>query len=150
MTYRPATRADLVPGAVFVVRKTSGPLARDVGAWVVLHHDDNSNCPYFRREDGRPFSNGSMNPWLYLHDLERIHPPATDTVAIPRDVAREFVRTHLESGWAEIRGSTHACAVLRAALLSADPTLLAPPPPMPDEVAAARLVIERAGMRVVS
>ena len=38
----------------------------------------------------------------------------------------------------------------RAALLSADPTLLDPPPPMPDEVAAAGLVIERAGMRVVS
>lgn len=149
MTYRPATRADLVPGAVFVVRKTSGPLARDVGAWVVLHHDDNSNCPYFRREDGRPFSNGSMNPWLYLHDLERIHPPATDTVAIPRDVTREFVRAHDERGWS-LGGLTAPRVALRAALLSADPTLLDPPPPMPDEVAAARLVIERAGMRVVS
>lgn len=147
-SYTPATRADLVPGAVFVVREvyrwqTEYGIAN--GDHIVLTQDDGTNCPYFDKEGG-----AGRHLSFAFEQLERVHPPAADTVAIPREVAREFVRTHSESGWAEIRGSVHACAVLRAAIIAADLTLLDPPPPTPDEVAAARLVIERAGMRVVS
>lgn len=191
----PATHADLVPGAVFVVRGNH----RHHGTRVVLYDNDNSGMPWFRRDDGELFDGENKKFPFFLTQLERIHPPA-DTIPVPRDVAWEFVRTHNTDGCWATSGSRPSREELLAAILSADPGLLdepsarveplpamtpellaalrdwhscvfsystrgqreqelidaieragiVQPRPTPDEIEAARVVIERAGMKVTS
>ena len=93
--WTPTTRAYLVPGAVFVVRDAK-PSSVDKwmpnGTRIVLASDDGSQMPSFKREDGE-----GGRWFVLLCDIERVHPPAP-TIPVPRDVAREFVRTHMVNG----------------------------------------------------
>lgn len=202
-SYTPATRADLVPGAVFVMRK---PSMRDhelgfmEGVELVLCHDDGTEAPEFVIKN-----NPSKYRWINLLKLERLDHPIT--IPVPRDAARDFVWSHYPDGaGSTLKRCYNIRSILRAALLTADPTLadepaarveplpamtvellttlrawhaavlqkiiadpdwvmrqptrhlhaaikragIVQPRPTDDEIAAARQVIERAGMKVTS
>lgn len=143
--YNPATREDLKPGAVFIVRGSRESRLR--GLRVALHDDDGTGCPYFRPMPGQGFDGITL--CFELGELEVEAPPAAaPTVTIPTEVARAFVMTRLVSGSINTFGESprRAARDLRAAILAADPTL--EHPAEAPELAAARALLTTAGYSV--
>jgi hypothetical protein len=135
--YKPATRDDLKPGAVFAVRDPDWAerYATPIGTRLVVERDDGDETPMMRREDGA-FIDGRPRMYVGLHRLEAV---PSNTVTIPKSVAEAWLRTVVVSE--DAMGSRSA----RQAVLQALRAAMAEFKP---EVVAARSVLEAHGYTV--
>lgn len=109
---KPATRADLKPGAVFALRERL--LGFPAGTRFTLAKDDGSTMPRFRTVCGAEY-------WLDLDDLTVVAPGAnTVTITIPEEVAERFTGADIIMAFEARRAIQDA---IREALDASDPKL---------------------------
>jgi hypothetical protein len=138
-TYTPATRADLKPGARFVVTNRDD---RRHGQIVALDLDDGTDAPWFRDQHGN----------LLVYHLSELAPSdepsiLKPTIEVPADLLRAFVGAYNEEGWLDTETTTSPeGAAIRKRLRDFVLPLL--PPTEDPELVAAREKLEAAGYTV--
>lgn len=154
LSYTPATRADLIPNAAFIVEDASNSWGKQTaqelkGVRLIFHADPDLDCtPEFRRADGALLPQGKATGFFSLHGLRKATPaddPPVETVSIPLDVARAVLATRTKDGFRATNASVHEMQSATANLVR---VLVDAIYPEPADVKAARTLLESQGYTV--